>query len=122
MSTPEIIREVAAWGLVVGGALFVFIGALGTVRFPDFWSRLHAASVTDSAGLILLMLGMAVHAGISLVAVKLFLIGLFMFLTGPTATHAIANAALVSGLRPEEGEGLTGAEPGGETPPSENTG
>ena len=47
----------------------------------------------------------------SLIAVKLIIIGIFLFITGPTATHAVANAAMVSGLRPKEGEGLTGAGP-----------
>lgn len=112
MSALDLVREVLSWVLILGGSACVLIGAIGAVRFPDFWARLHAASVTDSGGMILLLLGMALQAGISLVTLKLFLIGLFLFLTGPTATHAAANAALVSGLRPREGQGLTGDEPG----------
>ena len=79
----------------------MLIGAIGTLRFPDFWSRLHAVSVTDSGGMILLTAGMVLHSGLTLVTVKLVLIGLFLFITGPTATHAVANAALVSGLHPK---------------------
>ena len=79
----------------------MLIGAIGTLRFPDFWSRLHAVSVTDSGGMILLTAGMVLHSGLTLVTVKLVLIGLFLFITGPTATHAVANAALVSGLLPK---------------------
>lgn len=112
MSVLATLQEVLSWILILSGAFFVLVGAIGTVRFPDFWARLHAASVSDSAGMILLFLGMALQAGFSLVAVKLAIIGAFMFLTGPTATHATANAALVSGLRPKEAEGLTGVEPG----------
>ena len=60
----------------------------------------HSASVAESAGVILLLLGMALQAGWGLIAVKVILILIFLFVTGPTATHAVANAALVSGLRP----------------------
>lgn len=101
--------EVLSWILIVGGAVFALIGAFGIVRFPDFWSRLHAASVTDSGGVILMILGMCLQAGLTLVTVKLLIIGLFLFVTGPTATHAVANAALATGMRPKEGEGLTAA-------------
>ena len=93
--------DILSYLFIVSGAFFVVIGAIGTVRFPDFWARLHAASVTDSGGVILILVGLCLQAGWSLVAVKLIIIGLFLFITGPTSTHAIANAALVSGLRPE---------------------
>ncbi len=77
------------------------IGAIGAVRLPDFWSRLHAVSVTDTGGVILLIIGMSLQAGFSLVTFKLVMIGIFIFITGPTASHAVANAALVSGLLPK---------------------
>jgi len=105
------VQEILAWGLILSGSAFLLIGAFGIVRLPDFWTRLHAASVSDSAGMILLFLGMAVHSGFTLVTVKLVIIGLFLFLTGPTSTHATANAAFVSGLRPREAKGLVADEP-----------
>lgn len=111
MSVLDLLVEAASWALILSGSFFVLAGSVGIVRFPDFWSRLHAASITDSAGMILLFSGMALQAGLSLVTVKLVIIGVFLFLTGPTSTHAAANAALVSGLRPREGAGLTGVEP-----------
>jgi len=111
MSLIETIQTVVAWVLMLGGSFFVLVGAFGTWRLPDFWSRLHAASVTDSAGMILMVAGMCVYSGVTLVTVKLIVIGVFLFLTGPTSTHAVANAALVSGLRPREAEGLIAAEP-----------
>ncbi|HHL21629.1 MAG TPA: hypothetical protein ENJ52_08880 [Aliiroseovarius sp.] len=111
MSALALIQEGVAGVLVVAGAVFVLIGAFGVVRLPDFWARLHAASIGDSAGMLLLFAGMAVHSGLTLVTVKLILIGIFLFLTGPTSTHATANAAFVSGLRPREAEGLTADEP-----------
>jgi len=111
LSALETIVNLLSWFFIVSGSVFVVIGAVGTLRFPDFWSRLHAASITDSAGMILLVIGMCLQAGLTLVTVKLLIIGVFLFITGPTSTHAVANAALVTGLRPPEGEGLTGAEP-----------
>jgi multicomponent Na+:H+ antiporter subunit G len=106
MTAWQLVIEILSWIMMIGGSFFVLVGAFGTWRFPDFWARLHAASVTDSAGMLLLTLGMCLQAGLTLVTVKLIVIGVFLFITGPTATHAVANAALVSGLRPKEGEGL----------------
>ena len=96
----DIFLNFLCWILIISGSFFVIVGAFGTYRFPDFWSRLHAASITDSAGVILLLIGMGVYSGLTLITFKLFVIGLFLFITGPTSTHAVANAALVSGLRP----------------------
>lgn len=106
MTVIETIVEILSWFFMVSGSIFVLIGAIGTLRFPDFWSRLHAASITESAGMILLIIGMCLQAGPTLITVKLLLIGIFLFLTGPTSTHAVADAALVTGLRPPESEGL----------------
>ena len=64
------------------------------LRFTDFWARLHAASVIESGGVIFLLLGMCLQASDWLIFFKLAFIGLFLFITGPTATHAVAKAAL----------------------------
>ena len=111
MSFLDTAVTVFSWIFILSGSFFVIVGAFGTLRLPDFWSRLHAASITDSAGAILLLVGMGLQAGLTLITVKLFIIFVFLFITGPTATHAIANAALVSGLRPKEAKGFTGVEP-----------
>ncbi|MEM9716538.1 MAG: monovalent cation/H(+) antiporter subunit G [Pseudomonadota bacterium] len=96
----SVLIDILSWICMVGGAAFVVIGAFGMVRFPEFWGRLHSASVAESGGMILLVLGMCLQTGWDLVLVKLILIGVFLFITGPTATHAVANAALVSGRVP----------------------
>lgn len=106
MSTLELLIEVLSWIFIVSGSVFTLIGAVGIARFPDFWARLHAASVSESGGMILLIIGMCLQAGLSLITVKLLIMGAFLFITGPTATHAVANAAYMTGLRPKEGEGL----------------
>ena len=104
MSAIQPIIDVLSWILILSGSAFMLIGAIGTLRFPDFWTRLHAVSVSDSGGMLLLTAGMVLHSGFTLVTAKLILIGAFLFITGPTATHAVANAALVSGLLPRKKE------------------
>ena len=94
--------EVLSWLSFIVGGFFLFVGSLGMVRLVDFWARLHAASVIDSAGAGLILFGMMLQGGFSLVTVKLVLIVIFLFLTGPTASHAVANAAFVSGSRPRD--------------------
>ncbi|MDG1009506.1 MAG: monovalent cation/H(+) antiporter subunit G [Amylibacter sp.] len=98
--------EILSWMFVLAGSFFMIVSAVGIIRFPDFWARLHAASVGDSGGMILLIAGMCLQSGLTLITVKLVAIGLFLFITGPTATHAVANAALVTGWRPKSGKGL----------------
>jgi multicomponent Na+:H+ antiporter subunit G len=95
-----IVLDAVSWALLMTGAFLVLVGALGLVRMPDFYTRLHPAGVTDTLGADLILLGLMVQAGFSLVTIKLILIGAFLFVTSPTSTHAIANAALVAGLKP----------------------
>ena len=92
--------DVASAVLMLTGAVFVLAGALGMLRLPDFYTRLHAAGVTDTLGAELIIIGLMLQSGWSLVTVKLALLGLFVFLTSPTATHATANAAYKAGLKP----------------------
>ncbi|MEL6473913.1 MAG: monovalent cation/H(+) antiporter subunit G [Pseudomonadota bacterium] len=90
--------------LCVAGTVLAVIGTIGVVRFPDFYTRLHAASITDTLAATLLLVGMAFLPGAGIfVLFKLLAIWLFMFLTSPTASHAIANAAHVAGLQPITG-------------------
>ena len=96
----ELILNLISAGLLAAGSIFVLIGAFGLIRFPDFYTRLHAAGITDTLGAELILLGLMLQAGLSLVTVKLILISLFIFFTSPTATHAVANAARVMGLKP----------------------
>ena len=96
----ELILNLISAGLLAAGSIFVLIGAFGLIRLPDFYTRLHAAGITDTLGAELILLGLMFQAGLSLVTVKLILISLFIFFTSPTATHAVANAARVMGLKP----------------------
>ena len=96
----ELILNLISAGLLAAGSIFVLIGAFGLIRLPDFYTRLHAAGITDTLGAELILLALMFQAGLSLVTVKLILISLFIFFTSPTATHAVANAARVMGLKP----------------------
>ncbi|MEM8617334.1 MAG: monovalent cation/H(+) antiporter subunit G [Pseudomonadota bacterium] len=94
------------------GALLAVIGTVGVLRFPDFYTRLHAASVTDTAAATLCILGMLLLAPTFTIAAKLAAIWLFLFLTGPTSSHAVANAAHMAGLQPLIGRQGVSTTPG----------
>ena len=96
--------DIASWILLMAGAFFCIVGGIGLHRLPDFFSRMHGAGVTDTLGAGLVIFGLVLQAGFTLVAVKLlFILGL-LWLTSPTATHAIAKAARASGLEPLTGD------------------
>jgi multicomponent Na+:H+ antiporter subunit G len=91
---------IASWLCLAGGGLFCVVGALGMLRMPDFYTRMHAASVIETLGAGLILLGLLLQGGITLISVKLLFIGVLIFVASPTATHALARAAVVRGLKP----------------------
>ena len=91
----------ASWACLLLGSAFCIIGGIGLIRLPDFYSRIHGGGITDTLGAGLVMLGLMLQAGWSLVTVKLVLIMLFLLLTSPVASHALARAARHSGLEPK---------------------
>lgn len=95
------IVDVLSWLCLSTGGLLGIIGAIGIHRFPDFYSRLHAVGIADTLSAILVLVGLGLQAGLSLAAFKLTLILVFLFFTSPTASHALASAALHSGLKPK---------------------
>ena len=90
----------ASWVCLVMGGFFCVVGAIGILRMPDFYTRMHAASVTETLGAGLLLLGLILQAGLTLIAAKLVALGLLIFFASPTATHALASAALARGVVP----------------------
>ena len=86
--------------LIIAGSFFVLVGAIGLVRMPDVFTRMHATSVTETAGAGLLLAGLMLQAGFTLLTLKLFFVLAIFFLTAPVATHAIAQAALRAGVEP----------------------
>jgi multicomponent Na+:H+ antiporter subunit G len=98
----ELVIDIISWLFLIVGSFFCLTGGLGLLRFPDFFSRIHAASLTDTLGASLILIGLMFQAGWGLVMAKLLLILLFSLLAGTTASHAMAKAALKSGLKPLE--------------------
>jgi multicomponent Na+:H+ antiporter subunit G len=96
----DIALDALSWVLLLGGGFFVFVGGLGLFRMPDFYTRIHAASLTDTMGAGMILLGLMLQAGWSLNSGKLLMILIFIFFTSPTSTHALAKAALFAGVRP----------------------
>jgi multicomponent Na+:H+ antiporter subunit G len=94
------VLDILSGFLLVTGGVFVIVGGIGLVRLPDFFTRLHAVSIPDTFGAALITSGLMIQAGFTLVSLKLLLILLFLLFTGPTATHALAKAALHGKLTP----------------------
>ena len=89
-----------SWVFILGGVFFIVTGAIGVIRMPDIYCRLHAAGMTDTMGAGFILLGMCFQAGLTLITVRLLLIWLFLLVTSPVATHALARAALSGGVEP----------------------
>ena len=96
----EIVRFPLGALMCLGGSILCLIGTVGVLRFPDIYTRLHAASITDTSGAALVLIGMMLLSPGWLVISKLFAICVFIFLTSPTASHALANAAHTAGVQP----------------------
>jgi multicomponent Na+:H+ antiporter subunit G len=95
--------DLVAAALVVAGLFWLAVGGLGIVRFPDFYTRLHPAGKADTFGATLILLGLVVHQGLSLLSVKLLLIEVVILIANPAAAHAIGRAARRAGLVPWTG-------------------
>jgi multicomponent Na+:H+ antiporter subunit G len=92
--------EVAIVALLVGGVFFTFVTAVGVIRLPDVYARAHTASQTDTLGAGLLLVGVALAIGLETTTIKTALLLAFVFITNPTAAHAIARAADEEGIEP----------------------
>lgn len=92
--------DALSWIFLLTGSFLGISGGLGILRFPDFFTRLHAASITDTLCAALILLGLAMQVGWGLIMVKLFFIILFLSFTSPVAAHALSRAALHGRLKP----------------------
>lgn len=93
--------DIASWLLLLAGSFFYLVGAVGVFRMPDVYTRMHAASVTETLGSGLIIGGLMLQAGWTLITLKLFIIGALFFMTGPVVTHALAQAALHMAVWPK---------------------
>jgi len=99
-----IVVEVIAGGFLFLGAVFCMISGLGLIRFPDFYSRSHAAGIGDTMGAGCILIGLMFHAGMMgtggiLIGVKLVFVLAFLLITSPIACHALVKAAYSRGVR-----------------------
>ena len=92
--------DLISWALVLAGAFFMLVGGIGVLRLPDFFTRQHAAGVTDTMGANLILIALIIQSPAGADTVRLVLILAFLFITGPTASHALAQAAISTGIRP----------------------
>lgn len=99
-----ILEQAANWTsaiLILAGAFFYVVGGIGLVRMPDLFTRMHGASVLDTVGGSLMLVGMMFAGGFTLVTIKLVIILAVIIFTSPVATHALAQAALHGGVEPQ---------------------
>jgi multicomponent Na+:H+ antiporter subunit G len=91
----ESFLDILSWIFLCLGSILILIGSIGLLRLPDFWSRLHGASITDTGGVLFILIGLTLQTNSIWIFLKLVIIGIFLFISSPTASHAIANAAFV---------------------------
>ena len=104
--SAALVAEVLSWAFLMAGSIFLLIGGLGLIRLPDFYTRIHAAGITDTMGAWLILVGLMFSAGWTLISVKLLMLLFFLAVTSPLASHALAKAAFIRGLEPMLGRGL----------------
>jgi multicomponent Na+:H+ antiporter subunit G len=103
--------DMASWLLILIGGAFGIIGGIGILRLPNFFARIHAAGMAETMCAPLILLAMMLQTGWTLTTFKLFAIFMFLILTSPAATHALAKAARHGGIDPNEpGESLEAEE------------
>ena len=95
-----LVVDALSWALLLAGGFFCIVGTVGLVRMPDLYTRMHAASVTDTLGVGLVLAGLILQAGLTLVSAKLVMIGVLVFFTSPASSHALARAAILRGVEP----------------------
>jgi len=95
-----VIVDIISVIFLVSGSVLGVIGGIGLLRFPDFYSRLHAVGITDTLCALLILLGLGLQSGLTFESVKLFLIYAFLFFTSPTSSYSLGNGAWQSGVKP----------------------
>lgn len=100
----DFVRDLVTVISLAAGLFFVFAGAIGVIRLPDFFTRLHAAGMTDTLGAELILFALILQADGWQMIAKLLMVAFFLFITSPTSTHAVAHSAFRSGVKPLLGE------------------
>lgn len=93
-------QNILAMVFISAGLFFVSVAAIGTLRLPDFYTRLHASGKSETLGITLSFVGLAVYEAPSLISLKLLVIAVLVIFGNPIGTHAISRAAYRYGLVP----------------------
>ena len=91
------LREFIAGLFLAGGAFFLLASAIGMLRLPDFYCRLHASGNSETLGVMLSFMGLVIYEGRTLTSFKMIMIFLLIFLGNPIGTHILSKAAYKSG-------------------------
>jgi len=100
----ELVRDILGWVCLGAGGFFCVVGAIGLLRFPDFYTRIHAGGVTDTLGAALILTGLCIQSGLTINTLKMVLLLGFLWLASATTGHALAKAARAAGLQPKLAE------------------
>ncbi len=92
--------SILGMALLSAGLLFMALTAVGLLRLPDFFSRVHSVSKSETLGIALVLAGLIVHQGFTLVSLKLALVLLFVVIANPVAAHVLTRAAVRTGFMP----------------------
>jgi len=90
--------DVLATIVLATGMFFIITGTVGLLKFPDFYTRMHATGKCDTFGQIMVIVGCVIYEGFSYIAIKLLLVSIFYLLAGPCSTHALMKAGFVTGV------------------------
>jgi len=102
------VSSLLAWSsdaLLLAGGFLLLTGAIGFLRFPDLYARIHACGVTETLATSFILLALILKSEDALPQVKLLLILVFLLFSCPTASHALAKAAWNAGVRPQDNQG-----------------
>lgn len=90
--------DIISTSFLAAGAFFMITGTLGLLRFPDFYTRMHATGKCDTLGQVLIIVGCMIYEGFSFIAIKLLLVSAIYLCVGPVSTHALIKAGYVTGV------------------------
>ncbi|RMF19462.1 MAG: sodium:proton antiporter [Candidatus Dadabacteria bacterium] len=99
------ILDILSWALLLIGSAACVLAGIGLHRFPDVYSRTHASGVSDTLGVLAILTGLLLQAPSFGVGIKLLMVLGFLWISGPTATHALVQAAWIRGIEPVLGAG-----------------
>jgi multicomponent Na+:H+ antiporter subunit G len=111
----DMVLDIIAVGFLLAGTFFFITATIGLIRFPDLFTRMHATGKGDTLGASMILIGLAIHVGLTPETVKILIILVFTLLTSPVSAHAISRAVYTSGAElwvKEAGKGGIGREGG----------